>query len=145
MTSVEFLRSKNDYKLIKKGGFLTNIKNIKIYGIGIIFLCFLYCANYFNKKKFTFFSNTCKDIIYVFSNNNKLSKELLKEWEKCTSHINVKHKIIDLTDPKYTEWKTNFNIESSPQIIRVRADGFRILYKGKRISENIIAWVCDNK
>ena len=50
-----------------------------------------------------------------------------------------------MSDPIYTEWKSNYDIKSLPEIIKVRSDGFRIKYDGKRLSENIIAWVFENK
>lgn len=93
--------------------------------------------------------NNSNDIIYVFfEKNNVLSQELEKEWIKVNEYLlskKIRYKKIYLDDPIYTEWRNNYNIKSAPEIIKVRCDGFRIKYNGKRLSENIIAWVFENK
>jgi len=108
--------------------------------IGILSVALYYCYTEMNKSN---------DIIYIFyKNDNKLCDELLKEWEKVVVELNnkkINNKKICINDPIYTEWESNYNIKSIPEIIKVRADGFRIKYDGKRLSENIIAWVFENK
>ena len=90
-----------------------------------------------------------RSIVYVFlKKNNVLSQELEKEWGKVEEYLcskKIRNKKIFLDDPIYTEWKDNYNINSVPEIFKVRCDGFRIKYKGKRVSENIIAWIFENK
>jgi hypothetical protein len=108
--------------------------------IGVLLVSLYYCYTEMNRSR---------DIIYVFyKNDDKLCDELNKEWKKVEVELNskkIKNKKICITNPIYTEWKTNYNIKSIPEIVRVRADGFRVKYEGKRLSENIIAWVFENK
>jgi len=108
--------------------------------IGILLFALHYCYSEMNKTN---------DILYVFyKDDDKLCNELLNEWKKVENVLNnkkQKHKKICVSDPIYTEWKSNYDIKSLPEIIKVRSDGFRIKYDGKRLSENIIAWVFENK
>ena len=111
-----------------------------IISIGILLFALQYCYTEMKKPR---------DIVYIFyKNDSKICKELIKEWLKVESELNskkIKNKKICISDPIYTEWKTNYNIESVPVIIKVREDGFRTKYDGKHLSENIIAWVFENK
>lgn len=111
----------------------------------IIIIVFLIIIIYY---LFNELNSQNNDIIYLFvDTNNILSKEIEKEWCKVEEYLcekKIKNKKIYLDDPVYTEWKNNFNIKSVPEIIKVRCDGFRIKYNGKRISKNIIAWIFNN-
>lgn len=108
--------------------------------IGILLFALYYCYTEMNRSN---------DIVYIFyKNDNKLCDELLKEWDRVVIELNnkkIKNKKICIDNPIYTEWEINYNIKSVPEIIKVRGDGFRIKYDGKRLSENIIAWVFDNR
>ena len=88
-------------------------------------------------------------LIYVFLKKDNIeSQELEKEWCKVEQYLcekKIKNKKIYIDDPIYTEWKINYDIKSIPEIYKIRDDGFRVKYNGKRLSENIIAWVFENK
>jgi glutaredoxin len=65
-------------------------------------------------------------------------------WSGVEGHTwgpNIQVKRVDTSKPEHSKLSTNFNITGVPQIIKVRSDGMRYIYEGKRTTKKIIDWI----
>lgn len=66
------------------------------------------------------------------------------EWsgvEKSLQSSCIRVKRINTEEPKNAALKKNFNIDSVPQIIKIKSNGMRYKYEGERKTKNILEWI----
>jgi|SaaInlV_165m_DNA_1040744.scaffolds.fasta_scaffold36089_3 thiol-disulfide isomerase/thioredoxin len=100
-------------------------------------------------------------VIYYLYNNNKPVKQSLKvywfykpgcphcdemkeEWvavEKKLSGSLIDVIKINTSDSKYDSFKKNFKVSTVPQITKVKPNGLRYNFNGKRKAEDIVGWI----
>ena len=97
-------------------------------------------------------------VYYLFNNKSNLKvywfhrpgcphcDNMEDEWAGVETKLqgSIETKRIDISDPKYAIIKKNFNIETVPQIIKIKSNGLRINYEGARKTKDILEWVYED-
>lgn len=98
------------------------------YLVGIIILLCGVLLFLYNEKN--------KNIIYYFYKNNCNNSETFTKLIKNIKKITY----IDVDKPEFKELIDNFNIETVPEIIKLKKNGCRYIYNGDNNTYDITAW-----
>jgi hypothetical protein len=111
------------------------MENFKLYATIIVLIVLVYYL--FNSK------NTIK--VYWFHRPGCTHCDNMEsEWEGVERILQgscIETKRINTGESKYASVKKNFNIDTVPQIIKIKPNGMRYKYEGKRTTDDIVAWI----
>jgi len=111
------------------------METYKLYGIIIVLLVLIYYL-YNNKES--------QKVYWFYKPGCPYCDEMESEWENVEKKLQgscITLRRINTADPKHGTVKKNFDIDTVPQIIKIKSNGMRYKYEGERKTDDIISWI----
>lgn len=71
-----------------------------------------------------------------------------EEWAKVEGHMwqsGIVVKRVDTSKPEHSKVAKNFNITTVPLIVKIKPNGMRYKYEGKRKAPDMINWIAEEE